>query len=195
MLDFNRFNAIKPFKDYILNCRKSSNKIKSYPVQKYRINFLQPSIKSFIISEYVGILQSVFEKLKVVYKISDDHPQALVLTKIIESSSWRTKEDQINFVDNMEPNIKLLFKQVDPEKYEELNQEQEDEAFIQNEDFEPSMMISQLFSYLQSLNLEDLNNCNSNSNLDLKKIVKSNDLSGNYDIILLVQIIKAYLYW
>ena len=104
-------------------------------------------------------------------------------------------EDRIDFVNNMEPNIKLLFKQVDPEKYEELNQEQDDEAFIQNEEFEPSMMIFQLFSYLQSLNAKDLNNCNSNSHLDLKKFVKSNDQSENDDINRLAQTIKAYLYW
>ena len=173
----------------------ANNKAQSIPIKQNRIKFLQPSSKSFRISEYIQILQSVFTKLRVVYRISDHHPQALVLNKIIESSSCKTEEDQIDFVDNMESNIKLLFKQVDPETYKELNQEQEDEAFIQNEEFEPSMMISELFSYLQSLNLEDLNNCNSNSNLDLKKFVKCNDQSENKDINLLVQTIKAYLYW
>ena len=173
----------------------SDNETQSIPVKQNKIKSLQPSSKSFRISEYVQILQSVFAKLKVVYRISDHHPQALVLSKIIESSSCKTKEDKIDFVDNVEPNIKLLFKQVDPEKYEELNQEQHDGAIIQNEEFESSIMISQLFSYLQSLNAKDLNNCNSNSHLDLKKFVKSNDQSENKDINLLVQTTKAYLYW
>ena len=185
----------KSYNYYNWKYEASDNKTQSIPVKQNKLKSLQPSSKSFGISEYVQILQLVFAKLKVAYRISDDHPQALVLTKIIESSSCKTKEDRIDFVNNMEPNIKLLFKQVDPEKYAELNQEQDDEAFIQNGKFEPSMMISQLFSYLQSLDAKDLNNCNSNSHLDLKKFVKCNDQSENKDINLLVQTIKAYLYW
>ena len=148
----------------------ANNETQSISVKQNRIKSPQPSSKSFRISYYVQILQSMFARLKVVYRISDLHPQALVLSKIIESNPCKTKEDQIDFVDNVESNIKLLFKQVDPEKYAELKEEQHDWAFIQNEEFEPSMMISQLFSYLQSLNAKVLNNRNSNSHLDLKKV-------------------------
>ena len=91
--------------DCFIKYEADHNKIQSNLVKQNRIKSLQPSSKSFRISIYVQMLQFVFKKLKIVYKISDDHPQALILNKFIEASSCKTEEDQIDFVNNMEPNI------------------------------------------------------------------------------------------
>ena len=60
----------------------ANNETQSIPVKQNRIKFPQIFSKSFWISDYVQILQSVFEKLMVVYRISDHHPQVLLLETI-----------------------------------------------------------------------------------------------------------------